>query len=165
MNPTTIVNILFRWAHVFAACLAIGGAFFIRLVLPAAICPLEAEARHGVFLRARRGFKMIVHPVVLVLLLSGAYNAWRNWRWYTQDPPLLHGLFGTHMLLGLIVITISLVLLAGREPIRSHRTLMKVNLVLMVLTVLSAAVLKWGRDNTPPPAGTYTLPVKQVAEK
>jgi uncharacterized membrane protein len=161
----SIVNILFRWAHVFAACLAIGGAFFIRLVLPAAICPLDPENRHGVFLRARRGFKMIVHPVVLVLLLSGGYNAWRNWPWYTQDPPLLHGLFGTHLLLGLVVITISLVLLAGREPIRSHRTLMKVNLLLMALTILAASVLKWGRDSTPPPPGQYKLPVKHVAEK
>src|ERR1700722_9488531 len=114
MSAMSIVNILFRWVHVFAACLAIGGAFFIRLVLPAAIRPLDAENAHGVFLRARRGFKMIVHPVVLVLLVSGAYNAWRNWSWYTQNPPLLHGLFGSHMLLGLIVIAISLILLAGR---------------------------------------------------
>lgn len=161
----TIVNVLFRWAHVFAACLVIGGAFFVRLVLPTAICPLEAEARHGVLLRARRAFKMIVHPVVFVLLVSGGYNAWRNWRWYTQDPPLLHGLFGTHMLLGLIVITLSLMLLVGREPMRTHRTLMKVNLFLMALTILAAAVLKWGRDSTPPPTSQYTLPVKHVAEK
>jgi uncharacterized membrane protein len=161
----SIVSILFRWAHVFAACLAIGGAFFIRLVLPPAIGPLDEPNRHGVFLRARRGFKMIVHPVVLVLLLSGVYNARGNWRWYTQNPPLLHGLFGMHLLLGLIVITISLMVLAGREPIRSHRTLMKVNLLLMALTVLAAGALKWGRESTPPPPGQYKLPVMHVAEK
>jgi uncharacterized membrane protein len=158
----TIVNVLFRWTHVFAACLVVGGAFFLRLVLPAAVRPLDADHSLGVFLRARRGFKMIVHPAVLALLVSGGYNAWRNLRWYSQDPPLLHSLLGVHLLLGLIVITLSLVLLAGRDPIRSHRTVMKVNLFLMALTILGASVLKWGRDNTPPPAGTYSLPAKQT---
>lgn len=161
----SIVNILFRWLHVFAACLAVGGAFFLRGVLPVAIRPLDAENAQGVFLRARRGFKMIVHPVVLALLLSGGYNAWRNWRWYSQNPPLLHGLFGMHLLLGLIVITILLMVLAGREPMRSHRSLLKINLFLMALTVLAASVLKWGRDNTEPPPGTYKLPVMHVAER
>jgi len=161
----TILNILFRWTHVFAACLAVGGAFFLRVVLPVATRPLDAEHAQGVFLRARRGFKMIVHPVVLSLLVSGGYNAWRNMRWYSQNPPLLHSLFGMHLLLGLIVITISLMLLAGREPMRSHRTLMKANLFLMALTILAASVLKWGRDNTEPPPGTYSLPVKLIAGK
>jgi len=160
----TIVNILFRWTHVFAACLAVGGVVFLRMVLPAATRSLDAEQSKAVFLRARRGFKMIVHPVVLALLVSGGYNAWRNMRWYSQNPPLLHSLFGMHLLLGLMVITISLVVLAGREPKRSYRTAMMVNIVLMALTILAASVLKWGRDNTQPPTGTYTLPV-HVAEK
>jgi uncharacterized membrane protein len=165
MSAMTIVNILFRWTHVFAACLVVGGAFLLRVVLPAAVSPLEAEQAKGVFLRARRGFKMIVHPAVLALLLSGGYNAWRNWRWYTQNPPLLHGFFGTHLLLGLMAITISVVVLAGREPIRSHQSLMKANLFLMALTILAASVLKWGRDNTPPPPGTYMLPMKHIDGK
>ena len=30
---------------------------------------------------------MTVHPVILALLVSGAYNAVGNWGWYTQNPP------------------------------------------------------------------------------
>src|SRR5271165_5912447 len=46
-----------RWLHVVTACLVIGGVFIMRFLLPPAIAPLEAEARQGVFLRARHGFK------------------------------------------------------------------------------------------------------------
>jgi uncharacterized membrane protein len=160
MTIKLAVDILFRWLHVAAACLAIGGAFFLRVLLPTATRLLDAEHKEGVFLRARRAFKFVVHPAILVLLVSGAYNAWGNWAWYTRNPGLLHGMFGAHLLLALAVITISLVLLAGREPIRSHRGWMKVNLVLMALTIAAASSLKWARDHTPPPEGVQTMPVK-----
>ena len=160
MTLKLAVDILFRWLHVAAACLAIGGAFFIRVLLPIATRLLDPEHKQGVFLRARRAFKFVVHPAILVLLVSGVYNTMGNWPWYTRNPPLLHGLFGTHLLLALAVITISLVLLAGREPIRTHRGWIKVNLVLMALTIAAASSLKWAREHTPPPEGTRMLPVR-----
>jgi uncharacterized membrane protein len=143
-----IVDVLFRWLHVIAACLAIGGAFFIRVILPIGLGPLDAEQREGVFLRCRRAYKLVVHPCILALLVSGAYNAWKNWPKYSHDPnkAVMHGLFGTHLLLGFIVIGVSLWLLAGREPVRTHRGWMRVNLLLMFLTVAAASSLKWVRD-------------------
>lgn len=143
-----IVDVLFRWLHVIAACLVIGGAFFIRVILPIGLGPLEPEQREGVFLRCRRAFKMVVHPCILALLVSGAYNAWKNWPKYKLNPPVMHGLFGVHLLLGLAVIGISLWLLAGREPVRTHRGWMRINLLLMFLTVATASSLKWVRDYT-----------------
>src|SRR4051794_3633426 len=143
-----IVDVLFRWLHVIAACLAIGGAFFIRVLLPIGLRPLDVEEREGVFLRCRRAFKMVVHPCILALLVSGAYNAWKNWAKYKLNPAVMHGLFGTHLLLGLAVIGVSLWLLAGREPVRTHPKWMRINLLLMFLTVAVASSLKWARDYT-----------------
>src|SRR3954447_3517414 len=143
-----IVDVLFRWLHVIAACLAIGGAFFIRVILPIGLGPLEAEQREGVFLRCRRAYKMGVHPCILALLVTGAYNAWKNWPTYSLSRGVMHGLFGVHMLMGVIVIGVSLWLLAGREPVRTHRGWMRVNLLLMFLTVAAASSLKWVRDYT-----------------
>jgi hypothetical protein len=143
-----IVDVLFRWLHVIAACLAIGGAFFLRVVLPIGLRPLDVEEREGVFLRCRRAYKLVVHPCILVLLVSGAYNAWGNWPKYKLNPPVMHGLFGTHLLLGLAVIGVSLWLLAGREPVRTHRGWMRINLLLMFLAVAAASSLKWVRDYT-----------------
>lgn len=141
------IAILSRWLHVTSAIVAIGGAFFLRVVLPMGTRPLDPEQQEGVLLRCRRGFKMVTHTAILLLLLTGAYNAYGNWGWYKANPPLMHGLFGVHVLLALAVIGVSLWLLAGREPPRSHRGWMKVNLVLMLLTVAAASTLKWARDH------------------
>src|SRR3954470_17345574 len=104
MTFIDVVNILARWLHVIAAILAVGGAFFLRVILPIGTVPLDPEQREAVLLRCRRGLKMIVHPAVLLLIVTGAYNWYRNRPWYNVDPAPMHGLFGTHLLLGLIVI-------------------------------------------------------------
>src|SRR4051794_41792570 len=111
-----IVDVLFRWLHVIAACLAIGGAFFIRVLLPIGLRPLDVEEREGVFLRCRRAVKMGVHPCILALLVSGAYNAWENWAKDKLNPAAMHGLVGAHLVLGLAVIGVLLLLPAGPRP-------------------------------------------------
>lgn len=160
MHP--ILVIFFRWLHIIAACLAIGGAFFFRVILPIGTRSLAPEQCEAVFLRCRRAFKMVVHPAILAFLVSGIFNAWGNWATYKLNPPLMHGLFGTHLLLAIIVICVSLWLLAGREPGRSSRQWMRINIALMLLTVLAASTLKWARDRTVTTAPTKPLPAQPV---
>ena len=143
-----IVDILFRWIHVVSAVLAVGGAFFVWAVLPRGIDPLDPEQREAVFLRCRRGFKLVVHPAILGLLVSGVYNTIRNWPWYIVNPKLMHAFFGVHLLLAIVVISVTLWLLAGREAKRGHRTWLKANVFLMLLTIAAASCLKWARDKT-----------------
>lgn len=152
-----IVDVFFRWLHVIAACLAIGGAFFLRIIVPFGLSTLDPEHREGAFLRMRRGFKFVVHGSVLALIVSGVYNTLKNWEAYKIKLPgqpvpkaVVHGLFGSHLLLGVAIFAISIVLLAKREPPRSHRTWMKVNIALMLLTVAVASALKWSRDQNVP---------------
>ncbi len=145
------LDIIFRWMHIMAACLAVGGAFFMRFLLPIGMRELDPETRESVFLRTRRAFKFVVHPAILAFLVSGIYNTLRVWPRYREHRGLAHGLFGAHLLLALAVITISLILLAGREPRRSHRGLLKLNVVLMVLAIAAASSLKWVRDSRPGP--------------
>jgi uncharacterized membrane protein len=143
-----IIDILMRYIHVVSAVLAVGGAFFIRTVLPGAIEPLDSEQREAVFLRCRRGFKLIVHPAILGLLISGIYNTLRNWKWYLANPKLMHAFFGVHLLLALVVVSISIWLLAGKEAKRGHLKWMRINITLMLLTIAAASCLKWARDST-----------------
>ena len=135
-----------------------GGGVFLRVLLPAAIGPLDPEQREGVFLRSRRAFKLVVHPAVLVFVATGAYNAWKNWNTYKHNPGLMHGLFGVHLLLALAVMAISLWLLAGREPVRGHRSWMRFNVLLMFLAVLAASSLKYARDHAGPKPAADTTP-------
>lgn len=146
MTPWTPVDIFFRWLHVVTACVVFGCAFFMRVLLPIGLRSLDADAREATFLRLRRAFKVVVHPGILLFLISGIYNAVRNWHTYNQWPGITHGLFGLHLLLALTIFTISIILLAGPKPIPGHAKWMKINIVLFFLTVAFASTLKWARE-------------------
>ena len=142
-------TILFRWLHITAACLAVGGAFFMRILVPAGLRELEPEARRATFLRLRRLFKMVVHTCILLLLVSGVYNTLGNWPAYNQIPARAHPLWGVHVLLALMVFSIALYVLAGKEPPAGHAKWMAINLLLMAAAIGAAAALKYVRDNRP----------------
>jgi uncharacterized membrane protein len=147
------VIVLFRWIHITTACVAVGGVFFICVVFPIGLAALEADAARAMFLRTRWVFKMVVHTCILLLLVSGTFNAWTNWPKYTaMSAGLGHSLFGVHLLLALIVFTIALWVLAGKEPPKNHLAWMAVNLGLMLLTIAAASVLKYARETSTKPA-------------
>jgi uncharacterized membrane protein len=142
------LSVLFRWLHVIFAALAIGGIFFMRVILPAGIRHLDATTRDDVFLRTRRRFKMVIHAAILFLIISGTYNSIRMWDQYKG----LHGLWGTHILLALIVFGIALWLLVGRQPPAQHDRWAMVNLVLLLVLVAVASTLKNVRERRNAPA-------------
>ena len=136
-----------RWLHVISACLLVGATFFMYAIVPVATRGLDEQARDSVAGRLRRGFKMIVHSTMLLLIVSGAYNAWSNWQAYKNNMPWTHALFGPHLLLGLIIFAILLVILAGRAPRRNYRAWLAVAVVLMFMTVAIASSLKYAREH------------------
>jgi uncharacterized membrane protein len=146
MTAQAVLDILFRYVHIVAACLAVGGAFFMRFLLPVGTRDLDAHGKEHVFLRSRRAFKTVVHSAILAFLVSGTYNAIRLWPQYGVNHWVLHPLWGAHLFLALAVFTISIVLLRGIEPPRRHRGWMKANVALMLLAILAAGTLKWARE-------------------
>jgi uncharacterized membrane protein len=145
-----VLDILMRYLHVVTACLAVGGAFFIRFLLPIGTRDLDAEGKEYVMLRSRRAFKMVVHPAMLAFIVSGVYNSIRLFPQYKANPPMLHSLWGTHIILALVIFGISIYLLKGVEPPRNHRSWMKVNVGLMLVVILVASSLKWAREHENP---------------
>jgi uncharacterized membrane protein len=141
-----IVAIISRWLHVISACLAIGGVFFIRFIAPRGLRLLEEERGREIFLVMRRAFKMVVHTTIFLLLATGIYNTWLAWDKYNLDKAVLHALWGTHILLAGLAITISLYVLAGPQPPRSHRKLVAINFAILLLAVAAASSLKWARE-------------------
>src|SRR5205807_8941042 len=128
-----------RWVQITAACLLFGSTFFFYAIVPIATRALDEQGREAVFLKCRRGVKLIVHPMILLLQLSGTYNAIHNWQAYRGNMPTTHMLFGPHLLLGLIIFAILLVVLAKREPMRTHRTWLGATGLLLFLTVAAAS--------------------------
>jgi uncharacterized membrane protein len=143
-----VVSILFRWMHIATAALAIGGLFFMRIILPAGLSVLDEAKREEVFLRCRRVFKMLIHTCILLLIVSGTYNSIRNFPQYKLDPPLLHGLWGLHILLALVIFGISLWMLMGKKAPAGHSRWGMVNVILLLLIVAVGSTLKWARETT-----------------
>ena len=157
MDPILIV--FFRWLHIATACVAVGGVFFLRIIIPIASKALEANLARTVFLSARRVFKMVVHTSILLLLISGTYNAWINWPKYSaMGQGLGHSLFGIHVLLALLVFGLSLWLLIGPEPRANHLRWMAINLALMFLAIAGASVLKYARDTHGATIAAHAMP-------
>ena len=138
--------VLSRWLHVVSACLVIGGVFFIRFLAPRGLKLLDESQQLPVLLAIRRGFKMVVHTVILLLLVTGIYNTTLAWDKYNLDKAVLHALWGVHILLAGFAFTISLYVLAGPQPPKSHRKLMALNFAILLLVVAAASSLKWARE-------------------
>lgn len=139
--------ILLRWVHVLCAGLLIGGTFFVAFLLPGPSREPNAPAEDSIYLRSRRGFKMVVHSCILLLLISGIYNAYGNWHLYSLNRPLAHGLFGPHLLLAAIVFAILLLMLARKVPRPSERSWLRIAVILLFVTVLVASSLKYVREH------------------
>jgi putative copper export protein len=160
--------ILSRYLHVISAVLAIGGLFFMRVILPLGLAQADAASREAVFLRCRRVFKMLIHTAVTLLILTGAFNTYSAWHDYEYNKPLMHGLWGPHMLLGVIGMIISFALLGPKEPPRWHRAGAMINLIVLFLAVLFASSLKFVRDSemrkyAPKPDGTNAIDLRTDA--
>ncbi len=145
------LTVLFRWLHITFAAIAIGGVFFMRIVLPAGLAALDPAQREEVFLRCRRVFKMAIHTSILLLLVSGIYNSIRLFPQYKAYPPLLH-VWGMHILVGLVIFGISIWMLMGRQAPAGHKTWSLVTLVLLLILVALGSSLKTARERHNPPA-------------
>ena len=75
MTSEAFLPVLFRWMHILAAVIAIGGTVFIRFVLLPAANEALTEAQHQA-LRATlmRRWKVIVMACIAALVVSGLYN-------------------------------------------------------------------------------------------
>ena len=158
----TALIILSRWVHVMSAVLAIGSTFFMRVILPKGLAEADAGSREAVFLRCRRLYKMLIHTCILLLILTGAFNSWLNWNDYRLNRPLMHGLWGPHLFLGLVAMGIAIALLSGKQPPRWHKTGAAVNLVILFIVVMLASSLKFVRDQTIKSHPATTAPAQSV---
>lgn len=128
MDWLLVVSTISRWLHVLSACIVVGGVFYMVLA------PLGAPRG--------RAFKPVLHGCFLLLILTGAFNAWRAWGQYNLWPGVLHGVFGVHALLGLTAIGI---LIWGTAKPAGGR-LLAWGVGLLFVVVLLASTLKGLRE-------------------
>ena len=145
------LGIVFRWMHMLAAMVAVGGTIFMRVALVGAVQSLAEDQRPAFHEAIRSRWAKYVAGAILFLLVSGLYNfltthaAFKN----AEDialPKYYHPLFGVKFLLALGVFFIASSL-AGRSGAtekfrRNRRYWLSVNLLLSVIIVCISGVLR-----------------------
>ncbi len=72
------LNLIVLYIHIVAAIIFVGGSLFIWLALLPALRDLSDEVRNQVVVRVTRRFGRVVDASLVVLILTGIYNA----TWY-----------------------------------------------------------------------------------
>ena len=145
MEPSELLNLVSRWAHILAAITAVGGTIFARFVVVPALDPLPPEQRASIHAAMRARWSKIVAGAIFFLLASGLYNFMVIVQTYTL-PRWYHPVFGVKFLLALAIFAIAS-LLSGRTPAadklrQNLRFWLNLNIVLAVAVVCLSGVLR-----------------------
>jgi uncharacterized membrane protein len=142
MEPTTLIDILSRWAHVGAAIVLVGGSVFMRFMLMPAAAELPDDEHQALRQRIIQRWKQVVMIGIALLLLSGFWNYYRKGKTSEAElNGLYHGLMGTKILLAFGAFFLASAL-TGRSPaLEKFRTdARKWLLVLIALTATVVAI-------------------------
>lgn len=134
-----IVDILSRILHVATAITLVGGSAFTAFVLLPSAKELPDDAHQQLAGAVKQRWKRIVHPGILLFLITGFYNYFRAVPLHKGDG-LYHALVGTKIILAFAVFFIAAALV-GRseklEPIRTNKAKWIKILVLLATVIVS----------------------------
>ena len=141
------IAVLFRWLHILAAVVAVGGVVFQRVVLlPAVGSTVDAEARKRLHDAVTRRWKAVLMACITLLLVSGFWNFFTISLDKAADAPAYHGLFGVKFIAALAVFFIGSALVGrsaafeGMHRDRAKWLSVAVGLALAILAI--SGVLK-----------------------
>lgn len=115
MSAAWAFEVAMRWAHIFAAITALGGAFFMWAVLiPAAQSALQPEEHRRLREAVVRRWRMVVHTCILLFLISGFYNYFVITRLTHAGQTIYHALFFVKVLLAFATFAVALLVTSSR---------------------------------------------------
>ena len=116
MDAAIALPALMRWIHMLSAIAVAGSIFFFLLVLrPAVAKALSAEQHAALREPLMRRWKMLIHPSIVLFLVSGFYNYLAVTAPAHEGQGLYHALFGIKFLLALVLFALAIVLTSTRE--------------------------------------------------
>lgn len=147
-----VTPLIFRWLHIGAVIVLVGGLVCWRLVVLPGLDGLnEADRRSLDALMAGR-WKLIVHATIVLILASGVYNLMAKVR---STTPVWHGILGVKLLLALAIFFLAEALVGrsrGLEPLRQRpRGWLSLAVGLAAAVVLLSATMRALPLKQPPP--------------
>ena len=161
MSAAQLLNIVVLWVHLFSAVLFVGGSFFMWLIIvPASrLITTDESERVRIVGKIARAFGNLTNPLIVVLVLTGLYNA----TWYLPSANALFEYPGTLLLTKAILVSLLLLLICvnnlyfGKKIIRlakeskldelkalrkKSRLVSGANLTLMLLILLLSTIMQ-----------------------
>lgn len=139
MPEELILPLIMRWIHVLCAVVVVGSILFYRLaVLPAAKQSFDGEIPEDFRYALMKKWKLLLHPPIILFLISGFYYYMVIGRADHPDAPIYHMLFGIKFILACAVFALYIVLtstMKWSEKLRDNAWLWRL-LVLLTITVI-----------------------------
>jgi peptidoglycan/LPS O-acetylase OafA/YrhL len=167
----TILNLFFlisRYVHIVATTVIVGGTLFFEMVVPLAIGELKTEVQLALFGRMRWLFRWVVYTSTIALIVTGSVSAYRNWsvidgsyirllqqlsgeqKVQSMEVSLLNRpkwWFIAHLVTGGLSIVLSLLLVSGNRPPNRPLQWMRLNLLVLLVTIFVASASRAARQN------------------
>ncbi len=168
----TLANLFFllsRYVHIVATTVIVGGTLFFEMVVPLAIGDLKTEVQLAVFGRMRWLFRWVVYTSAIALIVTGGVSIYRNRSVLDQRYEQLLGQltsdqkvqtmeqnsvlnrpkwwFVAHIAGGTLSIVISLLLVSGGRPPERPLQWMRLNLLILMITIFLASASRTARQN------------------
>lgn len=147
MSAEVFLAVVFRWAHILAAVIAIGGTIFMRIVLAPAVRASLSDDQHAALRQALiPRWRKVVLTCIALLLASGLFNFFTLSMDKAKSTALYHPLFGVKILAAIGVFFIASALTSRSQAFESMRAQtpkwLAVAAVLGVLIILISGLLK-----------------------
>lgn len=146
MTTDLLLPLLMRWIHIGSAVVVAGSiAFYVLAVLPAAKQAFDGALPDAFRVALMKKWKLLLHPPIILFLVSGMYNYLMITRFLHEDQPLYHALFGVKFLLALAVFALYIVLtstMKWSEGLRDKQVLWMLLALLVTAIVLIGGVMR-----------------------
>jgi uncharacterized membrane protein len=137
-----VLDVAFRFIHIFTAIVLLGGAVYLRFVLMPAAAELPEAEHDALRARTRAKWKRIVMVGILLLLVTGFYNYLQVQAPAHQGQSKYHMLMGIKILLAFAVFFLASVLTGRAAKFEGMRR--NPSSWLLLLIVLAGSVVAIG---------------------
>lgn len=146
MESDLILPLVMRWIHMLSALTMVGGSVFLWLVyLPISARILSEEERSRIYDPLLQRWKLVVHPTIILFLVSGFYTYIAVTRFQHEGQAIYHMAFGLKFLAAMVVFALLIVLtstMSWSVKLREHKGLWWVFMVSIAVVVLLAGFMR-----------------------
>ncbi|MBI1368997.1 MAG: hypothetical protein GC162_10130 [Planctomycetes bacterium] len=135
------VDLAARFLHLLSMAALIGGTLFMLAAMLPAMKLLDDSLKQSIIALARKRFMRIAHPAIALLILTGAWQWYRNVEIYRASNKALQGVLGMKVLIAMVIFGL---IFAGAFGVLKGcpRKWAKITLALAIVVVILAAVVR-----------------------